>query len=327
MNFSKKLILLCLLLVVRVSWAQNIDDSTSIIDSTKSKSYPIIKLFGVSYDALGPTDYEANIDGHEIHKGTVRGGSLLAYGSFFLLNKPKHIISLTEVYRREFIELNDLENPFYEGQGTKYNFNSFSTSINYTNRTKWKGKPLISTVSTYVTTSDLGRIDKVSGIITSTMVFQKKPETRYTLGVAILADLSTSTPLFPVVSYWHQFKNPSWEISAVLPKEVYLRKNNILGGWLSAGSELISKSYFLYNLPGRFGTFENRLTEIQTGLKYEYITNEGIMLSVGAGYRNVAQNNIIEVYKPNRDKIVNMTYNGGWFAKVELSFVIQSLKK
>ncbi len=317
--------MLCIVLCVgKLSLGQQ---RTSDSVSTKTKGYPILKLFELSYDVLGPNDYTAEIDGYQVHKGTVKGGSLLAYGSVFLMNKPKHILSITELYRRDFISLNDTENPIYAGQKKTYSFNRFNTSFNYTNRNSWNGRPLISTASLYVATSDIGRIDKFSGILTSTLVFQNKPQTRYTLGLVVLADLSTSTPLFPIVSYWHRFKDPSWELNVVLPKEAFIRKGNVLGGWVSAGTELISKNYFLYELPEREGTYENRFTELQTGLKYEYIFKNGLMLSAGAGYRNVLQNNIVEVYHANKTKIGNMNYEGSWFAKVGVSFVIQEIKK
>lgn len=314
------------LLVGKSSYAQTIKNTVSdTITNGDSDLYPLLKLFNVSYDLLSPIEFTATVDGQEVRKGTAEGGSLLAYGSFFIVTKPKHIVSITQYFNRENISVNN--NELYAQGKTDYTFTNNTTSLNYTYRSMLDKRPWITTASLSVTTSDFKHLDKLSGIVSSTVVFQNHKRTRYTLGLAIIADLSTATPVFPVVSYWHQFKNPVWELNAVLPKEVYIRRKTNWHGWFSAGGELISKKYFLYDLQGTTNTYENRITEIQYGIKYEQLFLKDFMLSVGGGYRNIAQNNLIQVYEPNKDRIGEITYHGGWYANFGLSYVIQSNTK
>jgi len=69
-------------------------------------------------------------------------------------------------------------------------------------------KPFISGVSVIVESDHFIEPQKLIGLLTGILIFQKDSNTRYTLGIAIIADHSTRIPAFPIISYWHRFNDP-----------------------------------------------------------------------------------------------------------------------
>ncbi len=289
--------------------------------------YPQLRQFSVSYDYIGKTNYTANFDGMPEETGKVQRGNLKAYGTFKLIDKKKFTLSLTEVYTHSSLDFETDDFPIFDIDEDSYGFDNFNTSLNFTYKSVLFGKPFVSNASVITSTRDFSHLDKVSGLVSATLVFQKNKNTRYTLGLAGIIDPSSQIPAFPVITYWHRFKNPLWELDVVLPQKVKIRRSNTLGGWVSLGSEFSAQSFFIPDFQDRTGTFENRFNEIEFGLSYEKIFMKRFMFSVNTGYNAVVQNNIIEVYKPNSDKIGEIDYDPSFYAKVGISYLFDFGKK
>ncbi|XRE42737.1 hypothetical protein ACIVBQ_000941 [Tenacibaculum discolor] len=318
-GFLKNTIVFILLFVAGVTYTQDID---SLSTSKTSRGFPQLRKFNISYSYRAPNRYDANFKGQPKETGKVARNEFLAYGTFKLFDKKKYTLSLTQSYAHLDLDPDQFSNLTFFDEDI-YKFDNYSTSLNFTYKSRLFGKPFIGNATITGSTRNFSHIDKLSGYISGMLIFQRNQNTRYTLGLIARADPSSKIPVFPLVTYWHRFKNPLYELSVIIPKELKLRRSETFGGWLGIGSDFNAQSYFIPNIPNRDGTYENRFNDIQFGLSYDHIFMKHFMFSVNTGYNKVIQNNIIEVYKPNNEKLADISYKGNWYARVGVSYLFE----
>ncbi len=316
-----------ILLTTTVSWAQGSNDTISktVLDFS-IPSYPRIRQFSVSYDQSGWTDYTSDFKGFTSESGKVKRGRFQANGTIPIIIKEKFTLSATEVYTHEELSLKDVINPTFGQLKSNYSFDDFNTSLNLTYKSRLFNKLLITSASIMAGSEDFINVEKVSGLLTATLVFQKRPQTRYTLGLAAIIDPSTQIPAFPIITYWHRFRDPRWEMDVILPSTIKIRRSDTMGGWLSVGSDFSSQSFFLKNIPDRSGIYENLYSEMTFSVSYERIIMKNFLLALQAGHKSNLENRIVKVYEKSRNSIADINLDKSLYFKVGISYIISTEK-
>lgn len=311
-----------ILLITTVSWSQESIDSIS----KSIPTYPRIRQLTISHDQSGWTDYTTKFKEFTTESGKLSRGRFQFNGTIPIIIKEKFTLSATEVYTHEELRLKDVTNPTFGQLKSNYGFEDFNTSLNLTYKSRLFNKLLITSASITASSMDFINVEKVSGLLTAILVFQKRPQTRYTLGLAAIIDPSTQIPAFPIITYWHQFKDPRWEMDVILPSTLKIRRSSTLGGWLSVGSDFSSQSFFLKNIPSRSGIHENLYSEMTFSVSYEHIVMKSFLLALQAGHKSNIENRIVRVYEKSRNNIAEINLDRSLYFKVGMSYIISNRK-
>ncbi|RZJ65524.1 MAG: hypothetical protein EOO50_13335 [Flavobacterium sp.] len=291
-------------------------------------SYPLLKILSVSYDYAGKSDYKVDFKDTDIDEsGEFTRSRMQVYAWIPIIQKRKITVSLAETYTREDITLRNVVNPsgvYVNGNETLEDFN---TSINVNYRTKLFSKQLVLNGSVFVGTSPAFEYQKLTGSVYGLLILKDSPRTIYSVGLAGLIDPSAPLPVIPAATYWHRFDDPRWELDVIFPQTAKIRRSNIGKGWVSAGADLVSPSFFIRNVPGQSASYESAFNEITPNIGYDKLFfSKSILLTVQGGYRYAMKGRLVEVNDPARDRIADVEFNSGWYVKGGISWVILNWK-
>jgi hypothetical protein len=187
-------------------------------------------------------------------------------------------------------------------------------------------RQLVINGSLFAGTSPAFKYQKLSGQVFALLIIKDEPNTIWSVGLVTTIDPSTSTPVLPLTTFWHRFDDPDWELDVVFPQSVKIRRSHTLGGWISAGADLVSPSFFIRNIPGQSQTYESAFTEITPSLAYDAYLFKNILFTLQGGYRIGMKGHLLEVNDPAKDKIATVDFGSGLFAHAGLTLVIPNWK-
>lgn len=319
---------LLVLLVTSFALAQTFGDPRrkDTISYDRFPRYPLIKIFSVSYDYAGKSDYKINYREGDDESGEFTRSRMQVYAWIPFIQKRKITVSIAETYTRDDMTLRNVKNPsgvYLNGNETLEDFN---TALNVNYRTKLFSKQLIVNGSAFVGTSPAFKYQKVTGSVYGLLILKDSPNTIYSVGVAGLIDPSAPIPAFPAATYWHRFEDDRWELDVIFPQTAKIRRSSSLGGWLSAGADFATPSFFIRNVPNQSTTYESSFNEITPSLSYDKLFAKQFLLTVQGGYRYAMKGRLVEVNDPARDRIADVDLGSGWFVKGSVSWVILNWK-
>lgn len=96
--------------------------------------------------------------------------------------------------------------------------------------------------------------------------------------------LYSSTPILPVVTYWHRFGNPHLSLDITLPSQMYLRYQ-MRRQRLSVGASMNADNFYLKSdLEGTPQVYWYNEVVVKPEIHYEYIINQQFYLSAHVGF-------------------------------------------
>ncbi|RZJ70388.1 hypothetical protein [Flavobacterium sp.] len=304
-------------------FAQKVEPAKKDSLNERYPRYPLLKIASISYDYAGQSDYKIKYKDAPDESGEFSRGRMQAYLWLPFYRGTYFTWSVTEIYTREDYDLKNVVNPSGTYVSGRETLEDFNTMVNMNWRTKIGTKQFVVNASAMVGSSPAFRYQKVSGQVYGLVILKDVPNTIYSVGAAVLIDPSSPLPVVPVAQYWHRFENKKWEVDIVVPQWAKIRRSETLGGWLSAGAEFASQSFFIRNLPGQQSTtYENAFSEITPNIGYDNLLFGNLMLTVQGGYRINMGGRLGEVNDPARDKIANIDFGSGWYGKAMLTYVI-----
>jgi hypothetical protein len=160
-----------------------------------------------------------------------------------------------------------------------------SASLTAVHRSTLFHRPVTYMATVVGVSRDIDRLEKVTGGVTALMTLRSTARTRLSAGLSVQLNPSIKVPVSPVLTYWHRFGSSPWEVDAVLPSRVYVRRPLLAGKcWLSLGTDLTSTHSFGSGLiPGFSSTFETNTVTVQTGALFEYQPSKYFMLGLRGG--------------------------------------------
>ena len=295
------------------------------IPAVKQQSYPLEKPLILQYDRINNAEYTTrDRDGQILKEGKAQISRFRAYGSFKIYQKEKVTLSTSLLYTHENITnytRNVTENSLAKNS---FNTNDVDLIVNGFYRSTLWNRPLIHSASVIIASPNVFDVKKVFAMVSSSVVFVKGPQTRYTLGLALALDPSTIIPVLPLVTYWHRFDNPFWEIDIVLPQKIALRRANFLKGWFTVGTELCGNGFFATESTNRQGNYEYRYTDLYSGVGYERLVGK-LLIGARTGFRSTIQGRMLKVYNRNNDYLFDTKNNTVPYLNLSISLAIPQL--
>lgn len=288
--------------------------------------YPLLKILSVSYDQAFQSDYSIKYKGAAEESGQFSRGRMQAYLWVPFVQKKSYTLSFATTYTREDVQIENVKNPsgvYLNGNTVLDDYNS-SVNVNY--RSKLFSRQLVINGSLFAGTSPAFKFQKMTAQVFALLILKDVPNTIWSVGLVGTIDKSTATPVLPLMTFWHRFDDPHWELDVVFPQTVKIRRSHTLGGWISAGADLSSPNFFIRNIPGQSQTYESAFTEVTPNLGYDTYLFKNILLSVQGGYRIGMGGRLLEVNDPAKDKIATVDFGSGLYARAGISLVIPNAK-
>jgi len=247
--------------------------------------YPIFRQAYLSTDVMGTGNTNAFLYGDPLFKGKIK--IVREQGNF---NVPltawgKNSLVGSVSFQNQHFDITPTQN--YNAQfPIKYaNIDKavVGFALTYTRKDSLFDLPVIynGTVSGY--TDQASAIKKVNYQGTVTFPLKHTENTSLSLGVVVIIDPSTPSPVLPVFYYWHKYDN-DLELFVDIPTRISLRKQITENTWASFSSQL-SGSFLFFNLDepsvpqnDTYATFE-----LKTGPSFEYLVSKKVILGVSGG--------------------------------------------
>lgn len=314
-----------LLLVVQLSISAKAQDTLKNNNQT-STPYPAFRNLTIQQDYFGKSDYKIyNKRGEMQEQGEVSGSRFKINGAIPIYKKDRLSLTAGVLYTRQSInhykKVDDINNQYQKNE-TKYT--DFDALLSATYVGKLWNKMLITNGTVIMGSTNFFGIKKINALVTSSLMIKASASTISTLGLSVILDKSSLVPVIPVYTYWHKFSASDWEIDAVLPQRLILRRSGVLNGWLSAGTEIRNDSFFLKleeDGLNRGGNYEWISNEIFSNIGYEHLLGKNFLLGVKGGFRNTLTTRLIRV-NDKYDDYRAKTKIASTFFNMSLSFVL-----
>lgn len=192
---------------------------------------------------------------------------------------------------------------YYNYQGYHYNkpnnFNLdsdlyyFSSTFSFTYFSTLFKKPIVYNAS-LITDASGEMLGRVKGLIAVSYILKADKKSRMGLGIIASIDPTNTFPVIPVFSYTKPVLNDRWRIDLVLPIKAMLQRQLGHTGRISIGSEIdITDTYIKTNrIISTANKFEYRQTHVKSGITYEYLLKNKIVLYAKAGVLNAIRSRI-----------------------------------
>lgn len=292
------------------------------------ESYPVLKFVTIQKDYFGDSDYKLHSKSKEnLGEGTFSGARLRISAMIPVYSKGKLSMVAGAIYTREsnsyYQKTNESGDYYHKGELVRTDMDGlFSVIYNST----LFGKPLINRGTVILGSTNFFDVKKLSAMFSSSVMMTANAATVSTLGMMLSLDGSAIFPFIPVFSYWHKFSNSAWEMDAVLPQRVLLRRSGVLNGWLSTGIELNGTSFFVKNDVGNGRkNYEWLTNELYTNIGYEHLLGKNFLLGIKGGYRSSLSSRLVKVNETFK-KYESRTGFGSSFFSMNASFVIPNSK-
>ena len=124
---------------------------------------------------------------------------------------------------------------------------------------------------------------ELQGRFSAMMVMKNTHATNFALGLMAMTHFS-STPVLPIITYWHRFANPNLSLDITLPSQMYLRYQ-MHHQRISVGASMSADEFYLKSdVEGASRVYLYREAVVKPEIHYEYIINSQFYLSAHVGY-------------------------------------------
>lgn len=286
--------------------------------------YPVFRNITIQKSYFGDADYKLfSKEGELQREGELSEERVRISAIIPLYSKNQWGMAVGAVYTREnLIYFNKSTDGLYRKE--KLNTNDVDATFSVTYTSMLFKKPVVYGATVVLGSTNLFDVKKISGFVSSALVMKATPVTVSTLGLILNVDQSSLFPLFPLFSYWHRFDHSLWELDAVLPQKVMLRRSEVLKGWFSTGIEFNGSSFFTkqdQEMQYRGGNYEWISNELYFNAGYEHMLGKNFVLGVKGGYRTSVTTRLVRVNETIND-YKSTTKIGAPFFNVNLSFLL-----
>lgn len=275
--------------------------------------FPLARPLNIEYSNGSSHSFASELeDGTKLPDSKVKKtAELKASVNLPILRKKKWSLSTTLSYKYITSEI-DLAT---EKERRKDEFHHHSESVNFSYFSKLFNQTTIYTASAVVDGSE-EHFERFSGIISANMVLKATVQTQMTVGLLAVINPNALFPLFPTFTYRHQFNN-GWIADVVFPKGAYMRKNMAKDGRFSAGTELGSTFFYLYDA---HKTYAMTQVEINTGVQYEHYLGHSLIATFKTGMKNVSSARIYEKNDQPQDYLFKANPKSSFYIQAGISF-------
>lgn len=250
-----------------------------------SLTNPTLRQIHISTDIISKGDVTTNVNGQPLLKGKARTIRTSVLFNIPVASWGKNSVSASASYFAQDLKVTDIQRLDGSTGNPNLDFNKAAVGLSATfqRRDSLFGKPVFYMASISGLTNSASSVKKVSYLASAIFLLKQTPQTRISAGLLVNIDPSLNVPVFPVVSYWHQFDN-KLELNFALPSGAGLRKAVTENLWATFGTSLSgSVSFINFNYPNLPRDVNYTTIDLKTGLGIEYRLAKRFMLGVNGG--------------------------------------------
>lgn len=303
---------------IGTSSAQAISDSLAQDFRTlAAKNFSRYRTVNFSWEMDADHDYSFNTDGKEQEKGRKKTLNTLRFSTMIPIIKSHKASLYANIQYRSYNFGNqgsETSNIFRDE-----NYDYYAGGVNGSYYTRLFHRPLVLSGELSVDGWKKGW-GVVQGRVSALMVFKNTYTTNFSLGLIGMTHYS-STPVLPLVTYWHRFANPNLSIDITLPSQMYLRYQ-MRHQRISLGASMSADDFYLKtDVEGTPNVYLYKEAVVKPEVLYEYIINNQFYIYARAGISTPIKGGL---YTKSRKelKIADTTDDGtGAFYKLERSAI------
>jgi len=325
----KSIFSIFLLLNVIILNAQNVKDlKMKNVDSVSYKSYIYLtkqfetaRPLNIEYTFTGPSDFSSNTRDVINDNNKLNYNSLLKVSSNINIYKKKSVIINTTIgYKNTVIDLDLANNENQDKKSIYINANYFFQSLNFAYNTKLFNKHTFFTSSFIIDGSDK-HFGRAKAFLTGSILLKNTDKTKIIAGIAVNIDESSNTPVIPMFALQHRLLNGS-SIDLILPKHIFYRLHLFKKSRLSIGAELEANSFYLnkYFSNSNSKIQEYKQVDLNTGLKYEFLLTDNIILMSRIGAKTVVRNGMFTKGDKFNDSYFSSSQNALFYFNIGISY-------
>ncbi len=256
---------------------------------------PLLRQAGISTDVYGAGKIKSDLYGNSFFKGKYKAVRTNAYFNAPVLHFGKNLLTAGMAVSHQTIHLTDIVNldpSFKFGDRVDHN-TLLRPSLNFTRTDSMFKLPVIYSATGSVLIEPNSGETKFSGTGMVLFTLKHNEKTTFSVGAIGIIDPSVPFPIFPAISYYHQFKRDL--MFSLDPSGIALRKEfnsrNALTISNTMGSNLSLFKRDIINLPVEqaYTTFE-----MKSGLTYEHLFSRKIVASVSAGASSMLTSKVLD---------------------------------
>jgi hypothetical protein len=315
----RPIFLLLLLIGPLVCKSQN-----EIITSGPCPVYPEIRPVITQFEQLFNRKFQYRSNG-QLTSGRIEEESRFNATITAPLLIRKHLILATTLhYFHENIEIKEVDNTTsdspYLNPSKELSAGSFSFAFGSVYKDSLFHRPVTLISNLYFDSHNMQKVNRVRGVVIGTINLKKTDKTKLSVGLGYVYNSTSRIPVSPVIRYWHKFNYSPWQIDAMLPKSLYLRRPSKNLAWFSVGAEATNNSFYstCYNnqLPKEN---LNSFTEIRGAISYEYPLHKWVMIGLKTGVSRLMSLKVIDARSNPTDYYIKGTGGFSPFLNVNLS--------
>lgn len=280
--------------------------------------FPFTRLINTEFRYDAPYDYSSKLEGGSQPESRVTQlcqTRVSANINFF--KSPKWVVSTGLFYNYVHAET-QTNTPAGNSMQTTNDMHYYAGAFSVTRFSKLFGKMAIYSASVTPTGGAEG-IERVTGIVSATLVLKANAKTKMTIGLLGLVDPSSLVPAFMTFSYEHKFNN-GWIVDVILPKRVFIKKDMFKDGRLSIGTELDGTTLYLNGFNGSNKTYMLNQMELLNGVTYEHCFFKGFIGTVKTGFKYSPASRISKVNEKFDNYIYSATPKPNFYLNFGLSY-------
>ncbi|MGM9697277.1 MAG: hypothetical protein ACI3Y0_01345 [Prevotella sp.] len=284
--------------------AQENNDSIAFdFRSFVAKNFSRYRTMNFSYETKTSHDYTLSYGGEEMEKGRRKNLHTIRFSTMIPLIKMKKVSFYANCSYACYNfgdEYNQDSQVFHE-KSYNYYYGGFNGSY----YARLFNRPLILSAEVAVDGWDKGW-GKLQGRASAIMVLKNGERTKSSAGLMGMT-LFSSTPVIPIIGYWHRFANPNWSVDITLPSQMYLRyqmkyQRISIGATISA-----DKFYVDSTFASSPSVCFYQEAVMKPEIHYEYIINRHLYLSAHAGISMILKSGL---YTKNRKEVETVSASG-----------------
>jgi hypothetical protein len=241
-----------------------------------------------------------------------------------LLVRKKIILATSLHYIHENLEMQEVDyttsDSPYLNPSKEFSAGSFSFSFGSVYKDSLFRRPVTLISNIYFDSHNMEKINRVRGILIGTINLKKTDKTKLSIGLAYAYNSTSSLPMSPVVRYWHKFNYSQWQIDAMLPKSIYLRRPSKNLAWFGIGAEATNNTFYSTCTNALLPRENlNSITEVRGALSYEYPLHKWVMLGVKTGVSRLMSLKVIDAKSAPTDYYIKGTGGFSPFLNLNIS--------
>ena len=283
----KRTILGVLLLSANVGFSQaqvNSDSLAGDFRTLAAKNFSRYRTVNFSWEMNTDHDYSFGLDGKGLEKRRKQAVHTLRFSTMVpVVKSPKASLYANVQYRSYNFEskgdekYNELSSIFKEES-----YDYYAGGLNGSYYASLFNRPLVLSAEVKMDGWKKGW-GELQGRISAMMVLKNTHTTNFSLGLLCMTHFS-STPVLPIITYWHRFANPNLSIDITLPSQMYLRYQ-MHNQRISVGASMSADEFYLKSdVEGTSHVYLYREAVVKPEIHYEYIINRQFYLSAHVGY-------------------------------------------